>query len=467
MAKSRTAVNIQIDRKYEGLGVLAYIESPLLGLATNLEDTKREPFHALEIFALPDLKYGWVSVPQSISTSLTSLNHNQITSPVNYLVGWSASVLYIYNLETQNIIYQRTLDGSISAAIFMDDITVSCLVPEATNPLKVIFYTTNTLKEYTRNGNCLAFFKTRLFVGEGKILHFSGPAIIDPNFTGNPFDTSNGGGYLLLNYPQVSKICYLLPYEDMLYIFTDGGLYVLTVSLASNAPSTFYIIDTGINFDFSKAKILQIGNSIVVITNIGMFSLSGMSLERFDWIIADQLSLLDFQKAGSGYYQGQALIFIPYINENKTLGYSREYNHFFFLPFKTSNCIFTQTGKTYDFSQANLQLLFANSIYYPFSYLSVLHDYGQNRFKYIREAWINGRGNFQISYIYDNYGLYQSTFYSQIGPDLANYRKSFGRKGYKIGIQIKSDESGNFAFVNKVNLRLHLLGPINYFYYTG
>jgi hypothetical protein len=131
-----------------------------------------------------------------------------------------------------------------------------------------------------------------------------------------------------------------------------------------------------------------------------------------------------------------------------------------------ANCVFTPNGKTYDFSQVQLQQLFSNmDWFYKFQYTSVLHDYGQNRFKYIREAWINGRGNFRVSFLYDHYGIFQ--YSSAIGPDLALYRSSFGRKGYKIGIQIVSDDSGSFAFVNKINLKIHVLGHVNYFYYTG
>jgi hypothetical protein len=468
MAKGKKAVSIQADKKYQGLGNLFYVESPILGLATNLEDTKREPFHAMELYALPDLRYGWISIPKETTLSLTSINHNQLSSPVNYLVGWLNTNLYIYDLEGQTITYQTTLDGAINSAIFINDVTIACIVPSSTNPLKVIFYKSGVQKSYNKTGTCLASFKGRLFIGDGKILHFSGANITDPSFTDDPFSTTNGGGYLILNYPQVSKICYLLPWEDMLYIFTDGGLYVLTVSLASNAPSTFYIIDAGVNYNFSKAKILQIGNKIIVITSVGMFFLSGMNLERFDWIVADQLDSLELAKAGCGYYQGQGFIFIPYLVQDKTLAYSIEHAQFFYLPFKAVNCVFTPNGKTYDFSQTNLRALFSDrEHYYKFSYTSVLHDFGQNRFKYIREAWINGQGNFQVGFLYDNYGLFQNRFYSAIGPDLLTYRASFGRKGYRIGIQITSDDSGAFAFVNKINLKVHVLGPVNYFYYTG
>ena len=468
MAKGKKIVSIQADKKYQGLGNLLYVESPILGLATNLEDTKREPFHALELYALPDLRYGWISIPKEVVLSLPSLNHNQLSSPTNLLVGWLENSLYIYDLENQSVVYQTTLDGNITSAIFINDVTIACLAFSSTNPLRVIFYKSGVQKSYNKNGTCLASFKGRLFIGDGKILHFTSASITDPSFDGNPFDTANGGGYLILNYPQVSKICYLLPWEDMLYIFTDGGLYVLTVSLASNSPSTFYIIDAGINYDFSKAKILQIGNRMIIVSSVGIFYLSGMNLERIDWIVADQLSNLDFVKAGCGYYQGQGFLFVPYLVQDKTLAYSLEYAQFFYLPFKAINCVFTPSGKTYDFSQPNLRKLFADvETYYKFSYLSVLHDYGQNRFKYIREAWINGQGNFQISFLYDNYGLYQSRFYSAIGPDLSTYRASFGRKGYRIGIQINSDDSGAFAFVNKINLRVHVLSHVNYFYYTG
>jgi len=467
MAKSKRITSIQADKKYQGLGNLFHIESPILGLATNLEDTKREPFHAFELYALPDLRYGWISIPKENVLSLVAINHNQLSSPINYLIGWLNNNLYIYDLERQNIEYQITLDDSINSAIFINDATVACLV-SASNPLRVIFYKSAVQKSYNKNGTCLASFKGRLFIGENKVLHFSGASITDPSFTGDPFATENGGGYLILNYPQVSKICYLLPWEDMLYIFTDGGLYVLTVSLASNSPSTFYIIDTGINYDFSKAKILQAGNRLVIVSSVGMFYLSGMNLERIDWIVADQLSNLDFVKAGCGYYQGQGFLFVPYVFQDKTLVFSFEHGQFFYLPFKVANCVFTPSGKTYDFSQSNLRVLFAdNSSYYKFQYMSVLHDYGQNRFKYIKEAWINGQGNFQVSFLYDNYGAFQSRFYSAVGPDLSTYRSSFGRKGYRVGIQIVSDDSGAFAFVNKINLRVHVLGPVNYFYYTG
>jgi hypothetical protein len=466
MAKTKRIANIQADKKYQGLGNLFYVESPILGLATNLEDTKREPFHALELYALPDLRYGWISIPKELDLSLSSLSHNQLSSPTNYLIGWSNANLYIYDLENSFSVYQIALDGNINSAIFINDATVACIVPASSNPLKVIFYKINNQKTYAVNGTCLASFKGRLFIGDGKVLHFSSASITDPSFTGNPFDSTNGGGYLILNYPQVSKICYLLPWEDMLYIFTDGGLYVLTVSLASNSPSTFYIIDTGINYDFSKAKILQIGNRTIIVSSVGMFFLSGMNLERFDWVVADQLSNLDFLNAGCGYYQGQGFIFVPYVNQDKTLTYSIEHAQFFYLPFRVINCVFTPSGKTYDFSQISLRMLFADmEHYYKFNYISVLHDYGQNRFKYIREAWINGRGNFQVNFLYDDYGI--SMLYDAVGPDLSVYRTSFGRKGYKIGIQITSDDTGAFAFVNKINLRVHVLGHVNYFYYTG
>ena len=467
MAKSKKVVSIHADKKYQGLGDLFHVESPILGLATNLEDTKREPFHALELYALPDLRYGWINIPKEIALSLSSINHNQLSSPVNYLVGWSGSNLYIYDLERQTVEYQTALDGVVNSTVFINDVTIACLV-SATNPLRVIFYKSGVQKSYNKNGTCLASFKGRLFIGEGKILHFTSASITDPNFADDPFATANGGGYLILNYPQVSKICYLLPWEDMLYIFTDGGLYVLTVSLASNSPSTFYIIDAGINYDFSKAKVLQIGNRLVIVSSVGIFYLSGMNLERIDWIVADQLSNLDFVNSGCGYYQGQGFLLVPYLSQDKTLAYSFEYGQFFYLPFKVTNCVFTPSGKTYDFSQSYLRMLFCNyEFYHKFQYMSVLHDYGQNRFKYIREAWINGHGNFRVNFLYDNFGVSQSKFYSAIGPDLSIYRSSFGRKGYRIGIQVVSEDTSTFSFVNKINLKIHVLGHINYFYYTG
>jgi hypothetical protein len=466
MSKSKKNTGIYVDRKYRGLGDLFYIEGIPLGLATNLEDTKREPFHAVELFALPDLRYGWISIPKEANLSFASLNHNQLSSPVNYLIGWLDTNLYIYDLENQTILYQTSLDNQITSAIFINDATIACLVPSSSKPLKVIFYKSGVQKEYTFTGTCLASFKGRLFIGNGKILHFSGASITDPSFEDDPFSSTNGGGYLILNYPYVSKICYLLPWEDMLYIFTDGGVYILTVSLASNSPSTFYIIDAGINYDFSEAKILRIGDKTIVISKVGMFFMSGMNLERFDWVVSDQLPALNFTKAGCGHYQGQNFILVPYLEQEKTLVYSMEHGQFFFLPFKAINCIFTPSGKTYDFSRTNLRVLFADkSNFYKFSYTSVLHDYGQTRFKYIKEAWINGQGHFQVSFLYDIYGVWQSMYYCSLGPNILTYRSSFGRKGYKIGIQITSDESGAFAFVNKINLKVHVLGPINYFYY--
>jgi hypothetical protein len=470
MVKGKKAVSIQVDKKYQGLGSLLNVESPILGLATNLEDTKREPFHALELFAFPDLKYGWISIPKERFSSLPSVLHAEFMSPVNRIVGWKDNNLYVLNLDNRTVEYTTTFDDSIITATFINKNTIACITNSSleNNPLKVIFYLSGEQKAYSKTGNCLTSFKGRLFIAEGSFLHFSSPHITDPSFAGNPFASENGGGYLVLNYPQVSQINYLLPKEDMLYIFTDFGLYALTVSLASNAPSSFYIIDTGINYNFSYAKVLQIGDLTVVLTNVGMFYLSGMNLERFDWAIADQLNLLDFPRAGCGFYQGQNFIFIPFLTRNMTLAYSIEYSQFFYLPFRIANCVFTSGGLTYDFSQSNARVLFLDTTqYYPFSYISVFHDYGLNRFKHIKEAWINGQGKFQVAFLYDVFGLYQTMFYSSVGPYLSNYRSSFGRKGYKIAVQIVSDDSGSFAYVNKINLKIHLLGPVNYFYYTG
>jgi hypothetical protein len=470
MSKSKRIASIQVDKKYQGLGNLFHVESPILGLATNLEDTKREPFHALELFALPDLKYGWISIPKEKSTDLPSVQHMQFVSPINRIVGWKDNNLYILNLDDRTIEYTTTFDDSVITATFINKNTIACITNSSieNNPLKVIFYLSGAQKAYARTGNCLASFKGRLFIAEGSILHFTSASITDPSFDGDPFASENGGGYLILNYPQVSQINYLLPREDMLYIFTDCGLFALTVSLASNAPSSFYIIDTGINYNFSYAKVLQIGNDLIVLTSNGMFFLSGMSLERFDWPIADQLNSLDFPRAGCGFYQGQNFIFVPFSAKNITLAYSMEYSQFFYLPFKIANCVFTSGGLTYDFSQSNMRLLFSDTTqYYPFSYISVFHDYGLNRFKYIKEAWINGQGKFQVTFLYDVFGLYQTMFYNSVGPFLSNYRSSIGRKGYKLALQITSDNSGSFAYVNKINLKIHLLGHVNYFYYTG
>jgi len=467
MSKGKKVVNIQADKKYQGLGSLFYVESSILGLATNLEDSKREPFHAMELYALPDLRYGWISIPKETIISVPSINHIQLVSPITYLVGWEGSSLYVYDLEQREVPFYTNLDANISSAIFLNDATIACICPLSQNPLKIIFYKSGVGRSYNKKGDYLAFFKGRLFIAEGKILHFTSASITDPSFSGDPFASENGGGYLILNYPQVSKVCYLLPYEDMLYIFTDGGLYVLTVSLASNSPSTFYIIDAGINYNFSKAKVLQIGDTLAVITNVGMFFLSGMSLERFDWPVADQLNKLDYMKAGGGYFQGQRLILVPYITDKKTLVYSMEHSQFFYLPYKTANCIFSPSGLTYDFSQTTLRILFDNTnYYYPFHFASVLHDYNQPRFKYIKEVWVNGKGDFQVDFLYDYYGI--STKYSQIGANLSYYRKSFGAKGYKIGLQITSStECEPFAYVNKIRLTLHLLGSVNYLYYRG
>ncbi len=467
MSKGKRAVSIQADKKYQGLGNLFYVDSPILGLATNLEDTKREPFHAMELFALPDLRYGWISIPTETNLSVPSINHIQLVSPVTYLVGWKDAGLYVLDLERKEVPYHTNLDAHISSAIFLNDVTIACMCPYLLNPLRIIFYKSNVVKSYNKKGDYLAFFKGRLFIAEGKILHFTSARITDPSFTGDPFASENGGGHLILNYPQVSKICYLLPWEDMLYIFTDGGLYVLTVSLASNSPSTFYIIDAGINYNFSNAKVLQIGDTLAVISNVGMFFLSGMSLERFDWPVADHLNMLDYMKAGSGYFQGQRLILVPYHILNQTLAYSIEYSQFFYLPYKVANCVFSPSGLTCDFSQTNMRMLFDNTNgYYPFHFTSVLHDYNQNRFKYIKEVWIDGRGDFQVDLLYDYYGI--SEKYSQTGPRLSYYRKSFGAKGYKIGLRITSStECEPFAYVNKIRLTLHLLGNVNYLYYRG
>ena len=469
MARKRgTVTAFKVDRKYEGVGDLINIETPLMGLATNLDDTKREPTHAFEIYAIPDLKYGWINVPKEITTNLSTLNFYIDKFPASRIVGVSGNSVRLINTETLQELYSYTFsDVTPLFATLMNNISFACMTNASTNPLKVFFWTQNTIKEYNQTGNCMAFFKGRLFIGNGKTLIFSGASIVDPTFTENPFDSANGGGYIILNYPQVTKIYYLISHEDMLYIFTDGGLYLLTVSLASNAPSTFYIVETGINLNFSRAKVFVIENQMVVLTSVGLFWLRGLNLERFDWIVADQISKLDFTNSGAGYYQGQKIITIPYREENKSLAYSIEYTQFFYLPYKTTNLIYNSKGASLDFSSSYITQLFAGTSYYPFNYLSILHDLGTDRFKYIKELKLIGRGNIKADFIYDNYGLYQSQFYASLGPDLLTFRSALGRKGHKIGLKIYTDTfDENFAFVSKITMRIHVLGPVNYFYYA-
>jgi len=470
MPKKGTVTQYQVNKKYEGLGDLVQIEAPLMGLATNLDNTRREPTHAQEIFGLPDLKYGWTNIPRETTTNQLVFDFYTSNVPVDVIVGIKGSYVYLFDLKELRVIYYYIFsEVEPKTALILNDIAFACLTTGSENPLHIFFWPTNTIKQYNQNGSVLGFFKGRLFIGDGKILRFSGASITDPSFEDDPFASENGGGYLVLQHPQVSEILYLVPYEDMLYIFTDGGLFVLTVSLASNAPSTFYILDTGIRMNFKKSKPIIVFDELAVLSNLGMFWIKGLRLERFDWPIADQIGYLDFRKAGVVNYQGQKIITIPGIEGNISVGYSVEYNHFFYFPFKIINGVYNSYNTSFSFPPDDyIQILFSKEEYYPFKYTSVLHDLNQPRFKFIKDLKLNGKGHLLVDFLYDIYGLKQSEFYAQIGPDYLEFRSHIGRKGYKIGFSIYTpDNYLDFAFVSKIYMRIHLLGPINWFYYVG
>ncbi|MEM1672650.1 MAG: hypothetical protein QXT86_11430 [Archaeoglobaceae archaeon] len=459
--RQKTGTALTVDRKYKGLGDAFTLEFFIKGLAPNIQEEFREIGHCVELMAFPDLKYGWTKIPKEVVTGLRFSNMNNKMSPLNRLFAWQGPLLYIYNLrnETYTVV---ELGANIRYADGIDDITCYAIL-ENNTIVRIINNQVNAVYGYS--GSCGEMYRGRLFIGDGKVLRFSSPAISDPNFTGDPFATANGGGWIILSYPNVTQIVDLRVINDMLYIFTDGGLFFLTSAMTSNVPSSFYLSETGLKWSFERNKILSIHKKCMVVSEMGLFELITANLERKSLVVDNLFPELDTAKSGLSYHREQNFLIIPYRNQNKSLCYSFEYDLFFNLPFKVEQAVFSTQGKAYGLVNGYFSKLFQEAIYYPFVVKTVYHNLGVDRFKFLREIQLRASARCHVYVFYDGFGVEQGAI--SMGAyygDLWSYRNPFNRKGNKISFYFAEATEDRDFYLSLVKVKGHILGEPYYFY---
>lgn len=460
--KTGAGAVISVDRKYEGLGQAFTLEFFLRGLATNVQEELREIGHCVELIAFPDLKYGWVKIPGDTNLGLSFERINNRISPIKKMFGWQGNTLFIYDM-IEKTYKQISFDSNIVFADAINDIVSYAILSVG----KIVRIVNDQIdREYNYSGTVGEVYRGRLFIASGRTLYFSSPQIADPSFTSDPFTSENGGGWIVLTYPHVSKIVDLRVLNDMLYIFTDNGLYFLSSAMTSNLPSSFYLSETGLRWSFENCKILTIYKRCMVVSPMGLYELVGMNLEKKSLLVDDLFPQLNTQRAGLHYYKEQNFLVIPYVGIEKSLCYSFEYDLFFHLPFKVIDGIFSVNQKSFGLTDGQLREYYSDlSFYHDFVAKTVYHNLGVDKFKYLREIQIRASKRCRVYVFYDGYALEQgSVSMSQFYGDLWFYRNPFNRKGNKIAFYFTENTTDQDFYLSLIRAKGHVLGDLNYFY---
>ena len=470
----KKAQSIKIDKKYTGLGTSFETMIYFKGVATNLQKEMRDIGHCLYIYGLPNLKYGWSNIPKETALGLGNWNYINKSSPRDKILLWSGDTVKYFDVSNKQIKGSVSFSGVyVRFADFIDDATAyACLENDTTARIFVGIDGSLTIdRTYSANGYCGELYRGRLFLGDGKVLRFSNVKISDHSYTDDVFATANDGGWIIITDPQVSKIVDLRVINDLLYIFTDGGLFFLSASITSASASGFYLTYSGLRWNFDKNKILTLYKRAFVISNLGIYELITANMERKDLIIADQLSILDTSKAGLSYYYDQNLLIIPYKNQDTSLVYSFEYDLYSFLPKAYCNALYTSnaTNISYNAVLNDINYMYSSTTdWYPLNIKSVYHDYGTNQYKYIREIQIEASHPLNLKLWFDGKGADWSGYMlTQQALILNYYRRPFGAKGYLVALEVNSSGINEQVWLGKIRLKGHLLGEVNYFYATS
>jgi len=284
------------------------------------------------------------------------------------------------------------------------------------------------------------------------------------------FLSTEGGGYILITHPTVSWISWLYVINDMLYVFTDGNLFILSASVASNIPSSFYLLDTGILMPFSNSTLMVIRDLIFLVDKTGIYKLRTNTLERIDNLVADQVPLLDHFKAGTFMFEDKNCLAIPYRYNDLTLCYCIEYDVWFQLPFRAIRSFTNPSGENcslvgYPYpgqtGTVALHIMFNQTTYYPMTVRLCQFDLGIKRYKYIREMLIKTNVACPVKVGFDDQYVIERLV--QYYTDLVGYKPTLLKKGVYLWLEI-SEDSEAFMYVHFIKMKLTLLGEINYFY---
>jgi len=284
------------------------------------------------------------------------------------------------------------------------------------------------------------------------------------------FLSTEGGGYILITHPTVSWISWLYVINDMLYVFTDGNLFILSASIASNIPSSFYLLDTGISMPFANSTLMVIRDLIFLVDKTGIYRLKTNTLERIDNLVADQVPLLDHFKAGTFSFEDKNCLAIPYRNDDLTLCYCIEYDVWFQLPFRAiksftssnnENCSlvgYPYPGQT---GTVALHVMFNQTSCYPMTVRLCPFDLGIKRYKYIREILVKTNRSYPVKIGLDDQYFMEDLV--QYCGDLVGYKPTLQKKGIYLWLEF-SEDSEALVYIHFIKLKLTLLGEINYFY---
>jgi hypothetical protein len=284
------------------------------------------------------------------------------------------------------------------------------------------------------------------------------------------FLSTEGGGYLLITHPTVNRISWLYVINDLLYIFTDGNLFILSVSIASNIPSSFYLLDSGILLPFSNSSLVVIRDMIFLVDKTGIYKFKTNTLERIDNLVADQVSQLDHFKAGAFFFEDKSCLAIPYRYQDLTLCYCIEYDVWFQLPYRAIRSFvntneepcslvgYPYPGQT---GTVALHVMFSQTTYYPLKVKLCPTDFKVKRYKYMREILVKTNLACQMKVGFDD--QYIVEMLAQYYGDLVGYKPTLQKKGVYFWLEF-SEDSEVFMYIHFIKLKLTLLGEINYFY---
>lgn len=131
-------------------------------------------------------------------------------------------------------------------------------------------------------GDCIVFWKGRLFIGTGKTVIFSVPNP-DPTNPSGMFSTTGGGGFIKVGISSFTRITGFSQRSDNLYIFTDGSIISLVGTTISNDPSTWYLVL--VSNDASNRSVdskTDIGYETFFAGDRGIWSIVSVAPSRFD-----------------------------------------------------------------------------------------------------------------------------------------------------------------------------------------
>uniref|UniRef100_A0A7C4Y4X7 Uncharacterized protein n=1 Tax=Caldisericum exile TaxID=693075 RepID=A0A7C4Y4X7_9BACT len=267
-------------------------------------------------------------------------------------------------------------------------------------------------------GDTICYWKGRIFIGKDRTITFSVP---DPDYTNatNPFDTSAGAGYIIINIGSFNRILGLIPKEDSIYILTDNNILALLGTTISNDPTQWYLAEVISGYGVTGIrKWVKYEHTIYYHSNIGIVSIIATAPEKIDDAITNITGTID----GISYFVYDGIPYIAILAEsffsppNKAIYcYNLLFKKWFALSLSFS-VISSYQNLTYGVQEKSISKFFASGEYLPIKVKTKTFFNLDQLYYNLRTVYLYGRGNNNVSCkIYDETSRQVEFNYNQMG----------------------------------------------------